>query len=200
MSSKFNPVRQPHKLETLVELLMQAEHYANFCMRNSGRMSPTLFLIGAEGPLMFVPPSLADEREKDAFANVARLLCIAHAATSVVMALEAWMKLATPGEKLDIAEPPSEAIDRQEVVVLMGESRGEQKQKILRIIRSGNGKFFGFNEDTPTMDTMEGRFAQILAPKAPSAENSQLARMMLKVKGINLAKPGTTIRLTRPRS
>jgi hypothetical protein len=27
---------QPNKLETLDDLLAQAEHYAEFCMRNSG--------------------------------------------------------------------------------------------------------------------------------------------------------------------
>ena len=97
-------------------------------MRNSGKMAPTLFLIGADGPLMFVPASLTDENEKDAFATTARLVCIAHAATACVMALEAWMKTATPGEKMDMTEPPSEAFDRQEVIVLMGESRDGQKK------------------------------------------------------------------------
>jgi hypothetical protein len=77
----FSPVQQPDKLETLDDLLAQAEHYAGFCMRNSGKMSPTLFLIGADGPLMFVPASLVDASEKDAFATTARLVCIAHAAT-----------------------------------------------------------------------------------------------------------------------
>ena len=99
--------------------MAQAGHYAEFCMRNSGKMAPTLFLVGADGPLMFVPTSLADENEKDAFATTARLMCIAHAATVCVMAMEAWMKTAKPGEKLDTTEPPSEAFDRQEVVVLM---------------------------------------------------------------------------------
>lgn len=56
-------------------------------MRESGQMSPTLFLIGADGPLMFVPASLVDADEKDEFVTSARLLCIAHAATIVVMAL-----------------------------------------------------------------------------------------------------------------
>jgi len=83
---------QPDKLETLDDLLAQAEHYAGFCMRNIGKMSPTLFLIGADGPVMFVPASLVDADEKDAFATTARLVCIAHAATVSVMALEAWMK------------------------------------------------------------------------------------------------------------
>ena len=181
---------QPNKLETLDDLMAQAEHYAGFCLRNSGKMSPTLFLIGAEGPLMFVPTSLVDADEKDAFANTARLVCIAHAATVSVMALEAWMKTATPGEKMDMTEPPSEAFDRQEVIVLMGESHSGQKQKFLPIIRSGNGKFFGFGEsDVPDgIDQMKGRFAQILPPKAVDDQMRLLAEAMLTVKGITPAK------------
>lgn len=110
------------------------------------------------------------------------------------------MKSATPGEKLDITEPPSEAFDRQEVIVLMGESHSGQKQKFLPIIRSGNGKFFNLGETTvPGMDKMEGRFAQILPPKVPDGEMQLLAQTMLKVKGVNLTKPGTKVRLTPPR-
>ena len=191
---------QPDKLETLDDLLAQAAHYAGFCMRNSGKMSPTLFLIGADGPVMFVPASLVDANEKDAFANTARLVCIAHAATVCVMALEAWMKTATPGEKLDMTEPPSEALDRQEVIVLIGESRSGQKQKFLPIIRSSNGKFFNLDTSTvPSMDKMEGRFAQILPPKLADAQMRLLAKTMLEVKGVNSTKPGTTVRLTPPR-
>ena len=132
---------QPNRLENLDDLLAQAEHYANHSMRNIGHLPPTLFLIGSKGPVMFMPESLADESDKDDFATTARLMCIAHAATACVMALEAWIKSAKPGEKFDETEPPSEAFDRQEVVVLLGESQHGQKQKFLPIIRSGNGNF-----------------------------------------------------------
>ncbi len=196
----FPPLQPPRRLETLDDLVAQAAHYAEFCMHNSGKMPATLFLIGADGPLMFLPASLADENEKDAFATISRLVCIANAATVVVMALEAWMKTATPGEKLDLTEPPSEAIDRQEVIVLMGESHGGQKQKFLPIIRSGNGKFFGFGEsNTPDLDKIEGRFAQILPPKPATAEHRLLAQVMLKVKGGSVVKLGSTVRLPRSR-
>ena len=70
-------------------------------------MAPAMFLIGDGKPLMFVPASLDNESEKDAFANMARLLCVAHDASVVVMALEAWMTVAKPGEKLDPTERPS---------------------------------------------------------------------------------------------
>ena len=115
-------------------------------------------------------------------------------------ALDAGNATAKPGEKLDMTEPPSEAFDRQEVLVLMGEDRTGQKQKFLPIIRSGNGKFFGFNEsDMPQLDSIEGRFAGILPPNVATDEHRTLAKVMLKVKGVNVTKPGTTVRLTPPR-
>jgi hypothetical protein len=124
----------------------------------------------------------------------------AHAATARVMALEAWMKTATPGEKFDMAEAPSEAFDRQEVIVLMGESQSGQKQKFLPIIRSGNGKFFNFGESNlPSLDKIEGRFAQILPPKVADDQIRLLAKTMLEVKGVKTSKPGTTVRLPRTR-
>jgi hypothetical protein len=191
---------RPDKLESLDDLLAQAEHYANFSMRNLGRLPPTLFLIGPDGPLMFMPESLGDAAAKDDFATTARLMCIAHAATACVMALEAWAKFATPGEKFDETEPPSEAFDRQEIVVLMGESQSGQKQKLLPIIRSGNGKFFGFGEsEAPTIDEMKGRFAQLLPPKIPDTKLRGLAKTMLQVKGVGRPMPDATPRLPRSR-
>ena len=127
-------------------------------------------------------------------------MCIAHAATACVMALEDWVKFAKPGEKFDETEPPSEAFDRQEVLVLMGESHTVQKQKFLPIIRSDNGNFFGFGEsDVPSMDEMKGRFAQILPMEVPDEGIQEVARAMLRVKGVAQAKPGAIPRRTRSR-
>ena len=67
------------------------------------------FLIGADGPQMFIPDGLPDDSAKDDFATTARLMCVAHGATACVMALEAWAKFATPGEKFDETEKPPEA-------------------------------------------------------------------------------------------
>lgn len=192
----MSPVQPNPKLETFDDLLSRAEHYANYSMRNMGRMPPTLFLIGPDGPLMFMPESLEDDAAKDDFATNARLMCIAHAATACVMALEAWAKFAKSDEKFDETEPPSEAFDRREVIVLMGESHTGQKQKFLPIIRSGNGKFFGFGEsEAPAMDEMKGRFAQLLPKKIPDAAMCDLAKAMLKVKGVGRATQGASPRL-----
>jgi hypothetical protein len=196
----LSPVQSPRKLETLDHLLAQAEHYATYSMRNMGRVPPTLLLIGADGPVMFIPENLGDDGAKDDFATNARLMCIAHAATACVMALEAWAKFAKPGEKFDMTEAPSEAFDRREVLVLLGESRDGLKQKFLPIIRSGNGKFFGFGEpEAPATDEMKGRFAQILSPKVPDDGLREVAMAMLKVKGVGRAVAGPVPRLRRSR-
>jgi hypothetical protein len=49
------------------------------------------------------------------------------------------------------------------------------------------------------MDKMEGRFAQILPPKVADAGLREVAKVMLKVKGVNLSKPGATVHLRRSR-
>jgi hypothetical protein len=191
-------VQLPRQLKILDDLLAQAEHYAEFCMRNSGKMSPTLFLIGADGPLMFVPASFANANEKDDFATTARLMCIAHAATACAVALESWVKFATPGEEFDSTEAPSEAFDRREVMVLAGESRDGYKQKLLPIIRSDNGKFFGFGEPkVMAMDEMKGRFAQILPANAPDDATRLVAKAILKVRGVKSGRTGRGRRLPR---
>lgn len=191
---------QPNKLETLDDLLAQAEHYANYSLRNLGRLHPTLFLIGPDGPVTYMPESLSGHSAKDDFATNARLICLAHAATAVVMASEAWAKFAQPGEKLDLTEPPSEALDRREFVVLIGESGSGPKQRFLPIIRSGNGKFFGLGEsEDPGAGAIKGRFAQILPSTTPDQSMRELAKAMLKLNGVGHASSATNLRLPRQR-
>ena len=171
--------------QSLDDLLSRAEDLALFSMRARGKVLPTLLAVGPDGPLVFVPSSLKDERAKDQFANLARLICIAHAATAAVMILEAWMKLASAEGKLDLTVPPSESLDRKEVVILTGESRSGCRQKLLPIIRTGAGGFFGFGEfEGPEATSFTGRFAQILPPKPPTPDNRAKARVLLAAMGV----------------
>ena len=190
MSGRMSPNLNP---KTLDDLLANARHYAEYCMRGTGSLPPTLFLIGSDGKqVMLMPQNLADEKAKDDFATQSKLMAVACGATVAVMALEAWVKTAKPGEKFDMTEPPSEAFDRGEVVVLMGESiAAGQKQKLLPIIRSDNHKFFGFGESTGSeLKNIQGRFSQLLPTKVPDEAMRALALAMLKVKGVQQAMTG----------
>ncbi len=176
-------------LKTLDDLLAEAERYAGWAMRKIGNVPPTMMGLSPRGPLFFVPSAMTDERAKDNFADISRLICVAHDATAAVMILESWMSTAPPGGSLDMTERPSEALDRREVVMLTGESRSGNKHKLLPIIRTGIGGFFGFGEfDTMAPNSFEGRFAQILPPKRSTKEMQTQARMVLAVIGITDAK------------
>jgi hypothetical protein len=176
------PQHQPAPLEKLLAL---AEGYAEFAMRNLGHVPPALLAESPGGFIHFIPDSLEDERAKDNFADTARLICIGYEVTAAVLVLEAWVKVAKPGEALDLGELPSEAFDRREVVVLTGETVERCRQKLLPIIRTDAGGFFGFGEhDGPQLDKLEGRFAQLLPPRRPSAEGVEQAGAMLAAIGV----------------
>jgi hypothetical protein len=172
--------------DSLADLLVRAEHFAEFAMRKIGSIPPTLLAESPGGPIFFVPSAMGDEQAKDNFANTARLICIAHDVTVAVMILEAWMKLAPADGSLDPNERPSEALDRREVVMLTGENSAGPRHKILPIIRTDAGGFFGFGEfEGPESNRFEGRFANILPPSAPSPDLQARARKVLAAMGLN---------------
>ncbi len=117
----------------LDSLLAYAEGYAEFSMRTLGRVPPSLLAVSPNGSFHFIPANLKDVRAKDNFANTARLICLAYGVTAAVIVLEAWMKTAKPGETLDSTEPPSEAFDRQEVVLLTGEASVSRSKNCCRL-------------------------------------------------------------------
>ena len=166
-------------------LVTYAEGYAEFAMKNVGRVPPTMLAVTTDGLLHFLPESMVDERAKNDFANIGRLICSAYGATSVVMILESWVTLAKPGQPLDPTTPPSEAFDREEFVVVMGETAGRKTQRFLPILRTDAGGFFGFGEfDFPKFDGFEGRFAGMLPPVAPPAEMRRMAQTVLAAIGV----------------
>jgi len=74
---------------------------------------------------------------------------------------------------------------RVEAVVLTGETFDHGRRMLLPIIRTDAGGFFGFGEDCgPQLDNFQGRFAQLLPPKRPSAEGIEMARAMLAAMGV----------------
>lgn len=176
----------PDAQETaLNKLVAYAEGYAEFSMRTLGRVPPSLLAISPNGSFHFMPPRLKDVAAKDNFAYTAHLICTAYGVTVAVIILEAWMKTAKPGEKLDLDEAPSEAFDCQEVVIITGEAVGQHKQRLLPIIRTDAGGFFGFGEhDGPKFDSYEGRFAQMIPPKKPTDKEQKMAKAILAAMGI----------------
>ena len=167
--------------EALNELLAQAEIYAKRGLTEKGEIAPTLFMHGADDTAMLRAQGLTDDRSKDKFAATARLMCLAHAANATVFVSEGWMSVGKPGEGLDMSKPPSQRADRQEILMIMGETRFESSTKLLPMLRSDAGKFLGFGEPRDLGDRVVGRFAHLLPENHPSIEQQRAAKELLHV-------------------
>ena len=171
--------------EALEELMNQAQMIATAAIRGGRQMEATLFLHGQEGNAILVPQKFDSEEAKDRFAEVSRIMCVAQGADAVVYCSEAWMVSPKKDKPLDLSVAPSKSPDRQEVLVLMGETREGCLHRSLPIHRAEGGKFAGFGEMTEIRpDSVGGRFANFLPELTPTEEDRRLAKLYLAAKGI----------------
>ena len=100
------------------------------------RIPTTLFIDGRKWHREVRPKEIKNDRSKDEFASMAKLACIAAGADVTAFVSEAWMNTAKKGEKLDLSRPPSTYPDKQEVAIMMGQTRTSCQQRLLPMIRS----------------------------------------------------------------
>ena len=168
--------------EELRHLLVKADTYTKQAMVNAGKVAPTIFYKSIDGVGMCVGDAITDEKSKENFAMMARLTCVAHGATAAVFVGEGWSKVAKKNEVLDLSKPPSQYPDRREVLMVTGETRYENCQKLLPIHRSDSGKFMGFGEPHHVgTEKVKGRFAQFLPQNFPDLETQRKAKEMLLI-------------------
>jgi hypothetical protein len=168
--------------EAVQELMEQAEVMVHHSMRENGAITPTLLIHGVNGNGMYCPEEMAGADSKDRFVDKARLICVAEGADATVFISEAWLRTVKEDAKpLDLSIPPSQAPDRVEIVVVMGETREAHFQKLLPILRTGEGKFMGFGEirELGEAEKVEGRFANFVPPRAPDEKTRMLAKEAL---------------------
>jgi hypothetical protein len=140
-----------------------------------------------KGIILFTPDKMSDTGAKDDFANKVRLIAGSYGASAVVLILESWITKAKVGEKLDAQTPPSESYDREEVVVLIGQSPQGNITHLLPIHRLDNVKFWslGDAEDMPA-DSFSGRFACLLPPKTSDEKTRQMGKVLLQAMGVKV--------------
>jgi len=168
--------------EELRHLLAKADTYAKQAMLNAGKVAPAIIYKGMDGFGMCVGDAIIDEKSKENFAMTARLTCVAHGATAAVFIGEGWSTSAKKDQALDLSKRPSQCPDRQEVLMVMGETRYENCQKLLPIHRSESGKFMGFGDPHHVgTEKVKGRFAQFLPQNFPDLETQRKAKEMLLI-------------------
>jgi hypothetical protein len=173
----------------LKSLIAEANRYARFTMKQSGCLAPIMMAATDQGIILFSPDKLSDTGAKDDFANKVRLITGSYGASAVVLIVESWITKAKVGEKLDALTPPSESYDREEVLVLIGQSPQGNMTHLLPIHRLGNGKFWnlGDAEDMPA-DSFEGRFSGLLPPKPVDEKTRQMGKVLLQAMGVKVGE------------
>jgi hypothetical protein len=169
----------------LDKLLAHAEQFAASVLREVGLVPYAMLVRCPTGGFCFMPQETGGQQGKDNFAKTARLICIGHDASAVVMILPARMKLAAPGKTPEPKERPSGPLDLREVLVLVGEMRGAKRQKYLPVLRTAAGGFLGFGDaDLPEFDNSQVRFAEILPAHPPPKHMQHKARLVLEAMGV----------------
>ena len=178
----------PDKLDALAR---QAKDYALHMMRTAGSMPPTVIADTAEGYVFCIPGVFTDDAAKDRFADVARLLAVAHNASALVLIAEAWASLPDARGRIDAETPPSKSPTRQEIVALMLEDGTRQGSVLIPIVRGWNEAFVGFGDTAPVVyGQSEGRFSGMMPPRKPGPEDRTKAAALLQALGLNIVNRG----------
>jgi len=186
----INPAPK-NSVARLEALAQQAQGYALHMMRTTGSVPPTVIADTKDGFIFCMPSGMPDDAAKDRFADVARYLAIAYSAHAIVMVVEAWVRMAVPGIKLDTATPPSQSPDRQEMVVLMLEDQVRSATGLLPIQREGSGEFQEFCQG-PALNftSTSGRFAGLMPKHVPGAGEVAMAKAELLKLGMCVVNQG----------
>jgi hypothetical protein len=178
-----------HPRSELDQLMAEVGSYAERELRNQGRLATALIIASLEGPLVMKAGNMETEAAKDEFAAIARLFCVAHGASMAVLVFEAWIVAAKEGQPLDLSVRPSQSPERQECLVICGESMGGMaKQTVLPMLRTETSEFNGFGDALPLPPSPpEGRFARLLPMRAPRKGERKLAQSLLKSRGVTRA-------------
>jgi hypothetical protein len=170
----------------LNDLMADADLLVEFAMNAAGRVPTVLFIHGPDGRAMFSPDPKGGERAKMEFPNIARLICVAQEADAAVVLSEAGVTKAALERTLDFSKFPAPCGDRQEMLVMMGETRSGCQQRLLPIERDANGKFMFFGQEQRIeTERVDGRLANLLPDEYPNASERELAKAELTRHGVD---------------
>lgn len=153
----------------LDQLMEHAKNYVRNAMSMFGDVPPTLFMAGRIGVSGFRRDDLSDDAKKREFLTTGRMMCIAQMADAAVFCSGGWMRTPEKGEVAEAAISPADSPERQEVAILVGETREGRLQSVLPIQRSDDNEFLGFGEAWDIGEVkVTGEFGHFLSPEVPN--------------------------------
>jgi hypothetical protein len=170
-------------VDAIDNLMDRARFHADEALHCGGEIIPTLYLQREDETCTGY--SLARFSEDNAeLVSVARQMCMAEGAVAAVICTGAWMRRDSDSREeksLGTAGRPP----KDEAVILLGESRERNFQRVLPILRMDDGQYFRFDQGFDLeKEDWENRIENILTPKAPTEEAQREAKSQLEAKGI----------------
>jgi hypothetical protein len=155
------------KNDELRRFMDLSEGAASQILHSLGSLTPAFLGIGADGPFTL----LETFDQRDAFADIIRLECVARRARMGVFIAEAWLTVTVlePGQSPQ-AVRPSEDPSHRECVILRGEAAGVAGiVRILPILRDPRGEFSGLGKpEVYSGEDTGGRYSDLLPRRRPS--------------------------------
>lgn len=180
--------------EELTHLIETAEHWAEKTMKDGGQVRPCFF-FHFPGRNLGVFPYYSkgkdfDPEERELFAAFGRAIAVAGEVCSSIFISEAWIATQDQVDAVG-ADCPSETAVRQEYLIMTCEEMATPQpfMRMRKIVRQDNRNFHGFGEaEQPEYKNFFGRFTGILPRVAVPPNVREMAKLLLKAKGINLLK------------
>jgi hypothetical protein len=166
--------------EAIEELMEKAAFHADESLHVGFRVSPTLYIRCQDGTTTgYTLGNMINDKE--ALVKNTRLMCVAHGAEATVLCAEASMQPNLKHKAVDFAQ----SAERQEVVVLLGESREQSFQRVLPILRMDDGAYFRFGQMSDIhgakLDSLVGN---LLSEDLPTEQKQLEAKSLLEARGM----------------
>ena len=143
---------------------------------HTGKMA-TVLTCFTDSEAVNVMPRLTDNAAKDKFADLVTLLCTAEGSSAIAFIAESWLCK-------DTSARPSEHPDRQEVVMLSIEMRGQPSEIwTYPIIRNGTEKPKLGKPTVIQSAGLAGRFTHLLPANPPTEGERIIASHILERQG-----------------
>lgn len=155
--------------------------YAKRVLMERGEVMPMFVVHGDDTVVMLTP--WHDDREKDHYRNLVRLMGVAEDASGITFIGEVWMRSVSrrDGEteqefdKRSKMLPPSQAEDRIEAILIYTQHRDRDgsrinRSRLLEILRGANGKPSG---------TRDLAHDELLLPSPPLPEHRAMAKELV---------------------
>lgn len=139
--------------KALEEEMRYAEITASEWMKHAGFCPQTFFIWGEEGRFILERPRPWDQGH-EWFTKAAKLACATTGAYACVFISEAWTVIPREGLQPDLNVPPSRSPNREEILMIIGQTREERSQRAIQVFRDANENFlrlgepFAFHEDS----------------------------------------------------